>query len=589
MSDPTVRRAAGADAIFISYRRGDTAYPAGWLYHQLVAHFGADQVFKDVDSIELGSDFVAEITTAVASCQCLLALIGRDWLSAVDARGRRRLDDPADFVRIEIEAALARGVRVVPVLVEEATMPYADELPPTLAPITRRQALVLSPTRFTADIAKLISVLERSFAEAAVAREAQSAPPATVEQSPPQPDAIAPAPDSAVAHEPAVRPPVDETPASRLPLAADVETAAVEPRRRWSRLPAICRRGLIAAPLLFLIALFLPWTSDLIGTRDGFSSLTLVVGWIMLLVAAGLVLLPSLVRTILSPQRRSLVTLVLTALALVCAGLGFAQARWTQTPGIGGLGLPRGADRSALVGAYGGVLVALAAATLAVLLLLADRKTPEPTTSHTVEPRVRIGYAVASGLLAGAAIIGAITRPLSVDERPSPFAGEGAWWSSYGNGLETTLTTTEPMDLSGASTVGVSAQINYDLEEGYDYVFGEVSTDDGETWTRPVGIVGGNAIWSDGETEGISGTSGDADEDGKTDWVWLNYDLNELGWDGETRVWFRFRYSTDASYVSGGAFIDDIVILYDDDEILRDGAEGADAGPWTADGFVKTP
>ena len=109
--------------IFISYRRDETAYAAGWLYDRLAEHYGGGQVFKDVDSIELGDDFVEVINGAVGSCDVLLALVGDEWLTITDAGGRRRLDDPHDFVRLEIEAALARNVRVIPILVDGARMP----------------------------------------------------------------------------------------------------------------------------------------------------------------------------------------------------------------------------------------------------------------------------------------------------------------------------------------------------------------------------------------------------------------------------------------------------------------------------------
>ena len=131
--------------IFISYRRQDSAYPAGWLYDRLAERFGADQVFKDVDSIELGDDFVETITNAVGSCDILLALIGQEWLDISSSDGTRRLDDPDDFVRLEIEAALERKVLLIPILVEGALMPRGDQLPPSIAPMVRRQALELSP------------------------------------------------------------------------------------------------------------------------------------------------------------------------------------------------------------------------------------------------------------------------------------------------------------------------------------------------------------------------------------------------------------------------------------------------------------
>jgi TIR domain-containing protein len=135
---------AASGRIFISYRREETAYPAGWLYDRLADRFGSDQVFKDVDSIQLGDDFVDVITRAVGACDVLLAVIGREWLTITDARGRRRLDNPNGFVRLEIEAALTRNVRVIPILVDGASMPDAAELPESLARLVRRQALELT-------------------------------------------------------------------------------------------------------------------------------------------------------------------------------------------------------------------------------------------------------------------------------------------------------------------------------------------------------------------------------------------------------------------------------------------------------------
>src|SRR5918994_329301 len=151
--------------IFISYRREDTAYAAGWLYDRLADRFGGGKIFKDIDSIELGDDFAEVITNAVASCDVLLALVGDQWLTVTDEEGNRRLDDPADFVRMEIEAALARDVRVIPLLVDGATMPRADEVPTSLAKLVRRQALELSPARFDLDTSRLLRVLDRTLAE----------------------------------------------------------------------------------------------------------------------------------------------------------------------------------------------------------------------------------------------------------------------------------------------------------------------------------------------------------------------------------------------------------------------------------------
>jgi TIR domain len=170
--------------IFISYRREETAYPAGWLYDRLAARFADDQVFKDVDSIELGDDFVEVISSAVASCDVLLALIGDRWLTITDEDGQRRLDDPNDFVRVEIEAALTRNVRVIPILVQGARMPRATELPPSLARLIRRQALELHPARFDFDTGRLLRVLDKTLAELRAAQQDAASTKALVEEAP---------------------------------------------------------------------------------------------------------------------------------------------------------------------------------------------------------------------------------------------------------------------------------------------------------------------------------------------------------------------------------------------------------------------
>ena len=152
--------AASRASVFISYRREETAFAAGRLFDGLTEHFGPRQVFKDVDSIRAGDDFVDAISRAVGSCDVLLALIGKTWLTCTGDGGLRRLDDPADFVRLEIEAALTRGVRVIPILVDGARMPGADALPAALSALVRRHAVELSDTRYHDDLARLIEVLD---------------------------------------------------------------------------------------------------------------------------------------------------------------------------------------------------------------------------------------------------------------------------------------------------------------------------------------------------------------------------------------------------------------------------------------------
>jgi hypothetical protein len=158
----------------MSYRRADTGWAAVSLFDRLADQFGRDKIFKDIDSIDLGEDFVEAITTAVGSADALLALIGNQWLTVTDQNGRRRLDNPGDFVRLEIEAALTRGVRVIPILVDGAPMPREDQLPESLAPLVRRQALELNPNRFGSDFQRLLPVLNRTITAAQQQRRRQA-------------------------------------------------------------------------------------------------------------------------------------------------------------------------------------------------------------------------------------------------------------------------------------------------------------------------------------------------------------------------------------------------------------------------------
>ena len=150
-----------AGRIFVSYRRADTANQAGWLAERLAGHYGRPQVVKDVDSIQLGNDFAEVIAAAVTSCDALLALIGHQWLAA--AAG------PNDFVRVEIESALTRGIRVIPVLVDGARMPTAAELPPGLAMLAQQPPLSLGAANPEGDVSRLTQVLDQAIA----ARSAQ--------------------------------------------------------------------------------------------------------------------------------------------------------------------------------------------------------------------------------------------------------------------------------------------------------------------------------------------------------------------------------------------------------------------------------
>lgn len=148
--------------IFISYRRTDNPDATGRIYDRLVSEFGKVRVFKDVDSIPLGQDFRAHLNEIVGGCAAVLAIIGPRWTDMRDTAGARRLDDADDFVRIELEAALARNIPVVPVLVAHAAMPATRELPASLASLAFRQAIEVRPDPdFHNDATRLVAALRK--------------------------------------------------------------------------------------------------------------------------------------------------------------------------------------------------------------------------------------------------------------------------------------------------------------------------------------------------------------------------------------------------------------------------------------------
>lgn len=172
MPQPPAKQFSG---IFVSYRRDDSSGHAGRLSDRLVEHFGKERIFMDIDTIEPGEDFVTVIENAVGSCEILIAIIGRNWLTGTGGT-TGRLDNPTDFVRLEIATALSRDIRVIPVLVQRASMPKPQDLPEDLAKFARRNAVELSDLRWQSDVDQLIAVMERVLAkrEAAVLAGAES-------------------------------------------------------------------------------------------------------------------------------------------------------------------------------------------------------------------------------------------------------------------------------------------------------------------------------------------------------------------------------------------------------------------------------
>ena len=144
--------------VFISYRRDDQPGFAGRLADSLGSVFGEDMIFRDSEDIQPGQDFVEVIESNLQSVSVMLVMIGPNWLTA-SRDGIRRLEEPADFVRREIEAGLESGKPVVPVLVNGAAMPSETDLPPTITALARHQAITLNDTHWAADMERLANIL----------------------------------------------------------------------------------------------------------------------------------------------------------------------------------------------------------------------------------------------------------------------------------------------------------------------------------------------------------------------------------------------------------------------------------------------
>jgi TIR domain-containing protein len=165
VSGPTTSAEARLPRVFISYRREECAAHAGRLYDAMVARFGEGNVFMDVDMAP-GVDFVARITEVVTACRVLILVMGPRWSSVTDEDGGVRLQNPEDFVRLELETALQRPeVTPIPVLVGGARMPQREQLPAEIAAITRRNAIELSDGRWRYDVGRLNGALDELLAE----------------------------------------------------------------------------------------------------------------------------------------------------------------------------------------------------------------------------------------------------------------------------------------------------------------------------------------------------------------------------------------------------------------------------------------
>jgi hypothetical protein len=163
-------------AIFLSYRHDDSADVTGRIYDRLTYRFGRGNVVWDIDAVPLGVDFREFLAAAVGRCRVFLAIIGQHWLEASDDSGRRRLDDPDDFVRIEIETALRREIPVIPVLVQGSRIPECEKLPASLRELPYRNGIAIRhDPDFAKDVRRLAKNLHRLLGDVFMEQPAASA------------------------------------------------------------------------------------------------------------------------------------------------------------------------------------------------------------------------------------------------------------------------------------------------------------------------------------------------------------------------------------------------------------------------------
>jgi TIR domain len=174
-----VAESQASSRIFISYRREDSIAHVNALVHPLRGRFGQDRLFKDTDSIAPGQDFLKAIQRELESCSVFLAVIGSKWLTVQKPKSNiRRLDDPTDYLRVEVATALRNEkIRVIPLLVGQASMPAPEDLPADLAELARRNGFELRDSRWDSDVTLLIRAIERASADLASAGPNPPVPP----------------------------------------------------------------------------------------------------------------------------------------------------------------------------------------------------------------------------------------------------------------------------------------------------------------------------------------------------------------------------------------------------------------------------
>jgi hypothetical protein len=145
--------------LFVAYRRVDAPGHAGRIGDRLIGHFGSGQVFKDVESLPLGVDFVEFIRDKLQRAFAMVVIIGPNWAT------NQRLQNPTDLHREEIRSALERGIHIVPAFVGGASMPSEQELPEDIRPLARKHGVDISDTRWDYDVSRLVASVERALAE----------------------------------------------------------------------------------------------------------------------------------------------------------------------------------------------------------------------------------------------------------------------------------------------------------------------------------------------------------------------------------------------------------------------------------------
>lgn len=256
--------------IFISYRRQEALKEARAIFEKLSREFGAGQVFIDLEGLDYGVDFVESLERQLQDCRVMLVLIGPGWTLAPDGHGGRRLDDPNDFVRIELRTALQRNIRVVPVLFDGAPMPRTADLPADLEPLARRNKIDLDFTRFDADIGRLIGSLRKLLAP-----EPLPGPPTELRPEEVAAPTLAPVVPSA---EPVLTPPPLPTPAPATPAPAPAPRPKRAPRPASATPPASAAPPAEPPPSLLSRALGNAWSWSAAAVTIGVSAWQF--GWI---------------------------------------------------------------------------------------------------------------------------------------------------------------------------------------------------------------------------------------------------------------------------------------------------------------------